>query len=426
MLLTRRKLLHASAALAAATLLPKRPRAAQPQRIVIVGGGWGGLAAACHLRQLAPAVDVVLVEKQPSFWSCPLSNKWLTGQVDGRLLAHRYEDAANALGYRFIHAEATAIDREGRQVVTTAGTFDYDRLILSVGIRHDYTAWFGDDAASIDAARRDFPAAYTSANEFHGLRDTLQGFRGGDLLMTVPPAPYRCPPAPFERALLLAGWFEARKVPARITLIDPNPPSAEFQRLFRDRFAERIIYRSQTPITGVDLRQRTVKTEFEDFPFDHAILMPPQQAGDLVWQAGLIAHDRAGNPTGWAAVDPLRLTARSDPRIHLIGDMVGAVSALFGHYPKSAQLAVRQGRIVARQIAALASGSDAVTELPDSLCHIATAYAPPEAIRITASFRQRGDGELMQQNKVERDPQPRGEDLAWLNAMLRETLIPPG
>jgi NADPH-dependent 2,4-dienoyl-CoA reductase/sulfur reductase-like enzyme len=256
------------------------------------------------------------------------------------------------------------------------------------------------------------------------LRDKLQAFKGGDLLLTVPPAPYRCPPAPFERALLLAGWFEARKIPARIVIVDPNPASQDFQRLFRERFPQRIVYRSQSQIKTVDLSQRIVKTEFDNFAFDDAILMPPQQAGNLAWQTGLIAHTAEGKPTGWAAIDPLRLTAIADPNIFLIGDMIGAVSSLFGHYPKSAQIAVRQGRIVARQIVAQASGGITATELPDSLCHIATAYEPPAAIRIAATFRQRGDGEIVQQTKVERDPQPRGEDVAWLQDMLRETLLP--
>jgi NADPH-dependent 2,4-dienoyl-CoA reductase/sulfur reductase-like enzyme len=372
------------------------------------------------LRLLAPELDVLLLEKNPAFWSCPLSNRWLVGQVDGTLLRQDYARAAQASGYRFVQAEATAIDRDARRVVTTAGSFDYDWLVLAVGIRHDYSAWFADDRASAQLAEQRYPAAWTSGNEHSVLREKLDRFKGGDFLMTVPPVPYRCPPAPFERAALVAGWLEARGISARLVIIDPNPPFQEFQRIFRERHGERIVYRAQTPILAVDLQRRRVETDFEEFGFDDAILMPPQQAAGLAWQAGLIGRDAAGKPTGWAAVDPLRLAARADPHIFMIGDMIDRVSPLFGHYPKSGHMAIRQGHIVARQIAALSHDKTAPQELPDSLCHIATRFDPPEAIRLGFNYRIRADGEIAQQMNTRRDVQPRGEDIDWLKEMYRE------
>jgi len=88
-------------------------------------------------------------------------------------------------------------------------------------------------------------------------------------------------------------------------------------------------------------------------------------------------------------------------------------------------MASRQGRIVARQIAARAAGEIPPQELPDSLCHITTQFDPPAVLRIEASYRLRGDGELIQQTKTQRDPQPRGEDIAWAQGMFREFLAPP-
>lgn len=416
----RRNFLSAAAAIGAAALLPRRARAAGG-RVVIVGGGWGGLAAARCLRTTAPELEVTLLERKAAFWSCPLSNKWLVGQVDGKLLTRDTAAAAQAFGYRYVQAEASRIDRDARRILTDAGGFDYDWLVLAVGIRHDYTAWFGTDRESAELARRLYPAAWTPGEEFTALRGKLAGFKGGNLLLTIPPAPFRCPPAPFERALLIAGWLEARGIPGRVVIVDPNPPFQEFQRIFRERYPQRIAYHAQMPILGVDLGRRIIKSEFDDHPFDDAILMPPQQAGDLAWQAGLIGSAADGRPTGWAAADPLTLVSRADPRIYLVGDMLDRVSGLFGHYPKTAQIAVRQGCIVARRIAAQARGGTAPPELPDSLCHIATAFDPPAAIRIAASYRRRGDGELVQQQNTERDAQPRGEDIVWLRAMYRET-----
>lgn len=422
MLLKRRRLLLAGAALGAAPLL----RAATPaRRVVIVGGGWGGLAAARHLRAQAPELDVVLIERNGQFRSLPLSNKWLVGQMDGARLTHDYRAAARTWGYRYVQAEVTAVDRDRRRVLTSAGGFDYDWLVLALGIREDYAAWFGDDRETADHARTRYPSAYGDANGLDALRDKLAAFKGGTLLMTLPPPPYRCPPAPYERAVLIAGWLEARRVPGKLLVLDPNTPTQGFQQIFDERYPERIDYRSQTRIAALDPRRRTVRTEFDDFAFDDAILMPPQQAGDLAWQAGLIGRNADGSPTGWADADPLSFAARADARIFLVGDMLDRVSPLFGHYPKSGQMASRQGRIVARRIAALARGETPAREFPDSVCHIATRFDPPEALRIEASFRLRGDGELVQQARTTRDAQPRGEDLAWAEDMFREFLAPP-
>jgi NADPH-dependent 2,4-dienoyl-CoA reductase/sulfur reductase-like enzyme len=426
MFLKRRHFLATATALGAAALLPRSARSntLRPRRVVIVGGGWGGLAAARYLREFAPDIDVTLLEKNAFFWSCPLSNKWLVGLIDDTLLSHDYHAAARTWNYRFVQTEVSIIERDARRVITRAGPFDYDWLVMAVGIRHDYTAWFGDDLETANYTSRHYPSAYTPGTEFQILRDKLAHFKGGDLLMTVPPQPFRCPPAPYERAALIAGWLEARKIPARLIIIDPNPPFQEFQRIFHERFPQRIDYRAQTAVLTVDPHQRTVKTEFETFSFDDAILMPPQQAGTLAWQADLIGQQANKQPSGWAAVDPLSFAAVADPRIFMIGDMIDRVSPLFGHYPKSGQMASRQGRIVAQQIAAQAHGTTAPRALPDSLCHIATQYDPPEAIRIASNYRIRGDGEIMPQTKVERDPQPRGEDIAWAQGMFGEFLAP--
>jgi NADPH-dependent 2,4-dienoyl-CoA reductase/sulfur reductase-like enzyme len=160
--------------------------------------------------------------------------------------------------------------------------------------------------------------------------------------------------------------------------------------------------------------------------------MPPQQAGDLAWQANLIGHDAAGKATGWAAVDPFTFTAVADSRVFMVGDMIDRVSPLFGHYPKSGQMACRQGRIVARQITARTREQReqreqiAPLEFPDSVCHITTQFDPPEALRIETSYRLRGDNVIMQQAQTTPTLQPRGEDLAWAQKLFGEFLAPPG
>lgn len=120
----RRQLLAATALTLGAALAPPLVRAASlGRRVVIVGGSWGGLSAARHLRIAAPELDVVLLEKSPLFQSLPLSNPWIASLPDRKLLSGDYRAAASAFGYRFLHANVTATDREQRKVHSTAGIF---------------------------------------------------------------------------------------------------------------------------------------------------------------------------------------------------------------------------------------------------------------------------------------------------------------
>ncbi|HEX5803917.1 MAG TPA: FAD/NAD(P)-binding oxidoreductase, partial [Azospira sp.] len=396
--LNRRRLLAATAAASIAASLPTLVRAApallppaKGRRAVIVGGGWGGLAAARRLRELAPELEVVLLERNADFWSLPLSNRWLADRLDGSLLRHDYARAAQAFGYTFLRGEVVAIDRERRQLRTADGSLDYDWLILAVGIREDYTPWFGDEATPAATARQKFGSAW-QAGQPQALKARLDAFAGGDFVITVPPMPYRCPPAPFERACMIATLFRQKSIKARVIVLDPNPMMQGFARVFAGPYRERIVYVPQAQLKAVDPFARTLSTDFETFRFDDALLMPPQQAGDLAWQAGLIGRDvnDATKASGWAALDPLSQRSLADPRIFVVGDMVDRASQLFGHYPKTGQMAARQGQIAAAQIAAEAHEKEAPKLLPESTCFVLAGAEPMEMMRIETRYRLRG------------------------------------
>ncbi len=390
--------------------------------MLIVGGGWGGLTAARSLRQLAPELDVVVVEKETAFWSNPLSNKWLVGLNDGRLLSHDTQAAASAFGYTLIRAEVTALDREQRQVITAQGNIASNWLILATGIAHDYSAWFGDDQAAAEHTRKAFPAAYTGPDEALALKKKLAAWSGGDLVMTIPPMPYRCPPAPYERAGMIAWWMKSRGIKGRIHVLDPNPIALGFDKVFRDTYRDIVVYHPQAQVRALDPFKKSITTDFDTLAFDEAILMPPQQAGDLVRQAGLNGQDNKGKSSGWAAVEPLTLRSVSDERIFLVGDTIDKVSPLFGHYPKTGQLASRLGQIAARQVAARALGKDAETRLPDSVCQVIARVEPQESMRIEAHYRQRGDGLIQQTVKQTYNAQASDEDVHWARGMFAQFL----
>lgn len=428
---TRRHFLASASSLALGTAWPFALRAAtrpelvprgRQRRVVIVGGGWGGLAAARQLREQAPELEVVLVERGARFVSLPLSNRWLGGQVPDGLLVHDYRHAARSLGYQFVQAGVETVDRAAREVICEQGRVSYDWLVLAAGIREDHAAWFGDDARAAAATRERFGSAWVSGHELAGLKRRLAAFVGGELVMNIPPLPYRCPPAPYERAVLIASMIRARGLKARLVVLDPNAIAPMFRRVFAERYRQEILYVPDARVMRVDPFAKTLATEFEDFRFTEAILMPPQQAAELYGQAGLIGKDDEGKPKGWARVDPVYLHARDDPRLFVIGDALGPVSALFGHYPKTGHLAARLGAVAARVIAAQAGERELPRMLPESTCQVFTDFAPAATTRIESRFRFRGDGEIEQSNKQTSDANPRGEDEAWAKGMFRELL----
>ena len=401
----------------AGAAIPQLMAPSSRRRVVVVGGGWAGLAAARRLRELAPELDTVLVERNAAFWSGPLSNRWLAGQVATRLLVHDYRAAALAFGYTLVRAEVSAIDRAQRRVVTSLGVIDYDWLVLATGIRYAFESWFGDDQRAIDHVLRQYPSAFIPGAETEALKRKLDGFSGGDLLMTLPPAPYRCPPAPYERACLIGWLLKSRRIKGKLIVLDPNPAFGGYDRTFAERYRDQIVYLPQTPVKTVDPFRRIVVTEFDEFRFDDAILMAPQQSSDLVRQAGL-----AGKDSAWAAQDSVHLHAVDDERVFLVGDLMGQVSPLFGQYPKSGALASATGRIAAAGIAAQSRGAAPPRLLPESNCHIFTDFDPAETTRIEARYRIRGDGLIVQTVKQQHDPNPRDEDVQWAKAQFAELL----
>lgn len=427
---TRRGFIRATAALATASplapLFAQTPENLLPdprgQRVVVVGGGWGGLAAARQLRQQAPELEVVLLEQNAAFWSCPLSNKWLAGLVETARLVHDYGAAARAFDYTFIQTRVLAVERERRRIVTDRGSLAYDWLVLAVGIGYDYAAWFGDDKKAMAHARQHYPCAFIPGDEFRVLKGKLENFKGGDLVMTIPPMPYRCPPTPYERAVVIGSWLKSRRIPGRLTILDPNPVMPAFNRLFSDQLKDQITYVPHARVTSVDPFQKRIVTDFDDIRFDDALLAPPQRAGELAWQAGLIGRDANGKATGWAEQHPLTLQARQDERIFLVGDMIDKASPLFGYYPKSGHLAARLGTIAAGQVAARTRGQEVPPGLPESTCYVLASLEPQELLRLDTQYRVRGDGLITQTVKQTYDPNPRGEDEQWAAAMYRELL----
>ncbi len=391
-------------------------------RVVVVGGGWGGLAVARHLRRLAPGLEVVVIERNPAFQSFVGSNRWLVSAPDATREAVPLRVLAERFGYRFVQAEVRQIDRGAGRVQTDAGDFAWDWLVLSPGIAEDWAAWEIGDAAAVAAVRQRYGGAMQSAADLPGLKQRLAGFRGGNLLMSIPPAPYRCPPAPYERALFLAGWLKQQQIPGKLIVADPNPLMPAYRPALLDRFKDQVIYLDHARIRAIDPVRRVAQTDVDDIPFDEALLSPPQRAADILHAAGLVRTDAAGRPGLWADQGAGDFRSALDRRIFLIGDAAGPVSPQFGYFPKTGQVAHRMGLAVAQQIAAEAGGAAATPVLPDSTCLVTTALAPDEGMRIETTYRRRGDGFLIQNVRQSRVANPLEEERAWAAALYGDFL----
>lgn len=402
------------------------PRGKAP-RVVICGGGWGGLTAAANLRKMAPQAEVVLLERNPIFFSSPLSNMWLVNMVDGEQLTQDYLRVSEHLGYKFFQAEVERIDRDKRVVTTSLGTLDYDWLILSPGIRYNYEAWFGNDRQAADAARTRFPSAYATTTEHLAIKRSVHAFKGGEWVMNLPPPPQRCPPSPYERACLIAWHFKTHKIKGHITILDHKPSIAPiglgYRTAFEELYKDYITYVPNAHVREVDPFNKRIRTAAGDQKFDHAILMAPHQAGDLTWLAGAIGRDDKGAPTGWADTDPVGLHLKNDPRTFVIGDSVGAASPLpFRFYPKSAHIANRLGRIVAYYISEQMAGRTPEKRLPDNLCYMVVNGSPAEALNVQFDYSFNEQGQIVQKqiDFNDRSPALHKEDFRWVDFMFAE------
>ncbi|MBK4216856.1 FAD-dependent oxidoreductase [Paracoccus caeni] len=421
-----RNALAAPAALTSETvLLPRKGNAA---RIVICGGGWGGLTAARYLREELPDADVIVLERNPIFWSCPMSNKWLIDVVDTGFLAHDMIAPAQKYGYTTVQCEITAIERDRKIVRTSQGNVDYDFLILAGGIRNAYDAWFGEDLEAAEYTRTHFPSAYIPSAESLALKNKVRNFTGGTIVMTLPPPPHRCPPSPYERACVMAWHYKTNNIPAKIIILDPKPQvapiGAGYRAAFEELYPDIITHVPNAKVKEVDPYNKRIMTEAGDFDFDEAVLMPPHQASDMVFHAGLIGTDAEGKPTGWADMDPLFFHARQDDSVYVIGDSMGAVSPHFGHYPKSAHVANYIGKIVAGYIGQRVRGEEVAMRLPDNLCYMMVNGDPQEAISVEFTYEMGADNQVHQtQIDIDvRTPDLMKEDFVWIDGMFNDFL----
>ncbi len=351
-------------------------------RVVVVGGGYGGATAAKYVRVFSGGrVDVTLVEPNAAFVSCPLSNLVLSGDRNLASLTVPYDALVARHGVRWVRDRAAAIDLGARQVrLDGGGTLDYDRLILSPGIDFVPGAIPGlADAAT--AARA--PHAWKAGAQTLALRHRLEAMpNGGVVAISIPLAPYRCPPAPYERACLIAHWLQRARPASRVLILDANDDvtskSALFKRVWAQRYPNHIEYRPQYNAVDIAAAGRVLRFDVQDdIEADVVNLIPPQRAGAIAVGAGLATANGR-----WCEVDFLTFESTVAPGVHVIGDAIQTAPLM----PKSGHMANQQGKVAAAAVVAMLTGrAPDPSPLYANTCYSFT--APDEAMHVATVHR---------------------------------------
>ena len=346
----RRSFLKAGGAALAASLAGCATLAPAPKakaRVVVIGGGYGGATAARYVKMLDPAIDVVLVEANEAFVSCPLSNMVLGGFKSMADITRPYTGLERR-GVRVVRDMATAIDMERKQVRLQRGdALAFDRVIVSPGV--DFM-WEALPAMGNAAAQGEVLHAWKAGPQTAALRRQLEAMPdGGIYVLSIPEAPYRCPPGPYERACQVAAYFKARKPRSKVIVLDANGDVTSkgplFKRAWADLYQGLIEYRPNSKAVDVDVRGRAVKLEFDDVKADVLNVLPPMKAGGIA--APFITANKR-----WCEVDWLTYESKAARGVHILGDSLQIAPAM----PKSGSMANAHGKVCAMAVVALVNG----------------------------------------------------------------------
>ena len=325
---------------------------ANAAKVVVVGGGYGGATAAKYIRLLSDyRIDVMLIEPNRSFISCPVSNLVLSGDRTMADITTPYAGLSGRHGVRIVHDRVAAVDAEKRQLRLDGGsTVSYDKLVLAPGVDMLWDRVQGLQAAN---AAGQILHAWKAGPETVALRQQLVAMRdGGTFAMVIPEAPYRCPPGPYERASMVADYFKRHKPKSKVLILDGNPDVTSKGPLFKKAWAEihpgMIEYRAQHRAVAVDAKTNTVKFEVDaDVRADVLNVIPPMRAGNLVVQAGL-----ANANARWCHVNFLNFESTAAKHIHVIGDAIQVAAGM----PKSGHMANSHAKVAAAAIVAELQG----------------------------------------------------------------------
>ncbi|MFN3598262.1 MAG: FAD/NAD(P)-binding oxidoreductase [Aquificaceae bacterium] len=371
---SRRDLLVGAGILGISTplLVYSKTQARQKAQVVIVGGGYGGVTTAKYLKKENPSLDVVLIEERPFFMSCPMSNHFLAGFMELTPLCFSYNILEVKYGVRVVQDKVLGVELDRKVVRTSSGYIAYDYLVLSPGIDYDV-----EDKPFYRDSIVYNPPAFKPGSEHIYLKRLIEEFEGGDIVITVPTPPYRCPPAPYERAALIASMIKKNNLKAHIYFVDANERpiinTEGFLSAYYDLYKDIATYVTSVQVRDIDVHKRVVKTSHGDFKYDIANIIPPMKASNLLQEAGLLKRGQK-----WVEVNPFTFET-SVKNVFVMGD------ASQSYLPKSGYAAHSEGKMVAKIINARIQDKEVKEEYLQMICY--AMVSDKEAIMTETSFK---------------------------------------
>ena len=346
----RRQFLQRTGALLGASLaFPAVVRAdLKSARVLVVGAGYGGATAAKYLRLWSEGnANVTLIEPELSFVSCPLSNLVLGGSSTLPELTVSYDALQKQHGVSLVRDWVTAIDPLKKLVQLHSGTtLNYDKLVLSPGIGLMMNSIEGLVQANQLGATLQ---AWKAGPETLALQKQLQDMPdGGVFALSIPEAPFRCPPGPYERACQVAAYFKKHKPKSKVLILDANEDVVSkpglFKKAWADLYPGMIEYRASHNLVRVEGSTKMLRFDIQDsVQADVLNVLPLMRAAELIVQAGL-----ANSNKRWAQVNFLNFESTAAKDIHILGDSTQNAAFM----PKSAHMANQHAKVAAAAIVA--------------------------------------------------------------------------
>jgi len=325
---------------------------AEKAQVIVIGGGYGGATAAKYIRLLSGyKISVVLIEPQTDFISCPMSNLVLGGSKNLAEITTPYAALSSQHGVTLVHDYATAVDTQKKTVALKNGsTLSYDKLIVSPGVDMNFDTIEGLQAAN---ASGQILQAWKAGAETTALRQQLQAMPdGGVFAITVPEAPYKCPPGPYERASQVAHYFKQAKPKSKVLILDANPDVTSkgplFKKFWSDNYKDMIEFRPNHKVVAVDAKTNTLKFDAQDSVRANVLnVLPDMRAGAIAMQTGLATVNAR-----WCGINYQTFESLAAKDVHVLGDAILAAPAM----PKSGHMANSHAKVAAAAVVAQLSG----------------------------------------------------------------------
>ncbi len=379
------------------------------KRLVILGASFGGINAGLTVKRLAPDAQVVLLDKAPFFMSCPATLEYLFGMVSLDRITRGYASLQDR-GLQFARTTVLALDRDKRRVVSADGTVDYDYLVVATGVRMAY-----EDVPGLVERPGANLCVYDKGSPIIDLHHRIAAFQGGHVVISIPNGPYKCPPGPYEYALLWADYIKKKGLKGKVTMVDPRPkpiPAALAPGFLKamDENKDVLTYHPNTRLLRVGSEDRTVETEAGKLTFDILSVIPPNKTMPFLMEAGL--------GDSFIEVNPQTFRSTKDERIYALGDNADTP------FTKSAFCATTSAKVAGQDIAQALGAKTEGRRAPSNICWPLVSMDSAMMISVNWSYEKDRGGNVQVKSEGTTDNEAKPSYLharrGWEMGLLQE------